>query len=93
MRRRLTGISRGKNLTAIRHRYPRIRDYVRSVRGYQRHEEASDLSAARQRQRVLANFAANDSLLDAIFRHKTTRRRPMLAFISIFCRVMTDMYR
>lgn len=50
IRRRLTGVSRGENLTAIRHRYPRIQDYVRSVRGYHRHEEASGLTAARQRR-------------------------------------------
>lgn len=50
MRRRLTGVSRDEDLTAIRHRYPRIRDYVRSVRDYHRYEEDVDLSAARQRR-------------------------------------------
>lgn len=50
MRRRLTGVSRGEDLTAIRHRYPRIRDYVRFVRGYHRHEGASDPPAAHQRR-------------------------------------------
>lgn len=42
------GVSHGENLAAIRHRYPRIREYVRSVRDYHRHEAAPDLSAAHQ---------------------------------------------
>lgn len=44
------GVSHGENLAAIRHRYPRIRDYVRSVRDYHRHEGALGLPAAHQRR-------------------------------------------
>lgn len=61
MRCRLTGVSRGGNLTAIRHRYPRIRDYVRFVRDYHRYERRTYQPRIND-DPVLASFAANDFL-------------------------------
>lgn len=75
------GVSHGENLAAIRHRYPRIRDYVFAP--------YANTIATRERinnDPVLASFAANDSLssLDAVPHRKTspsTHAHPYFDFL------------